>query len=239
MRASRVAWALVGVAGAVAVATGAWSLLRAHEQERAYVELAEAASPAEAGEEAWEELDGQNPDAAAWLSVDGTSVDLPVCQASEDDPDWYLYHDLWGNSVDVGNPYLDWRCGPDSPTLCVLGHHTTLSDYMFHDLAGMFDQGRFDSLGCATWTTREGATEFSPLCSTKADRADQTWRRFGWMPDADRAAWLREGCVAASARSADWEGQCERARRVLVLVTCSGWRRYGWGARTITVFTAE
>lgn len=232
-------WGALALASAVAIACGLRLMATDHEQAREYARLAATSPAAAGGEGAWEELDRTNPDVVAWLRVEGTSVDVPVCQASADDPDYYLYHDLWGDAVEVGNPYLDARCGPDAPEMTVYGHHTTLESYMFHDLSGCFAQEAFDGLGDATWAVPDGpAVALHPLCSTRLDRDDPTWQVFGNLTDAERVSWLASGCEAAGARSADWRRLCASASRVLVLVTCSGWQRFGWASRTVTVFVA-
>ena len=233
----RAAWALLALASAAALACGAWLLAADHGQSQAYARLAESSPATDPGTDSWEELSGVNADVAAWLTVGGTSVNVPVCQATADDPDYYLHHDLWGNGVEVGNPYLDARCDAASPEMTVYGHHTMVESYMFHDLSGCFRQEAFDRLGDATWSA-PGAdcATLHPLCSSKVDRGDQTWQRFGPMADAERCAWLTAGCEASDAKAADWQALCGSARRVLVLVTCSGWQRFGWDARTVTVF---
>lgn len=131
----------MALASAVAIACGLRLMATDHEQAGEYARLAATSPAAASGEGAWEELDRTNPDVVAWLRVEGTSVDVPVCQASADDPDYYLYHDLWGDAVEVGNPYLDARCGPDAPEMTVYGHHTTVESYMFHDLSGVLRTG--------------------------------------------------------------------------------------------------
>lgn len=206
-----------------------------------YREAADALAPSSAAQSAaadpWADLLATNPDVIAWLRVGGTTIDLPVTMGTSADPDWYLSHDLWGRRSDTGNPYVDFRCEPSDTVVTVYGHRTNERSYMFHDLAGCFDQDEFDGLGTLTWETRDGETlAFEPLCSARLDASDQTWQRFGLMGTGELGAWLQGGCSKSVAKAVDWENECDHARRAIVLVTCSGRWLFGARSRTVTVF---
>ena len=227
--------------GAVLVAWSVWTMLGDRAECESYEELAETASPLleeqQGSDDSWEDVQGISDAVCAWLRVDGTSVDLPVVAATEERPDWYLKHDLWGNWTEIGNPYMDWRCEPDSSAVVVYGHHTSYSNYMFHDLAECFRQERLDALGELTWSTPAGATEtYEPLCSSKVQTTDGTWQRYGDMARKDLRKWLVEALPSADAKAASAEWMAEHADRAIVLVTCSGYQTYGKSWRTVTVF---
>lgn len=232
--------ALVVVASLSAIAWGAATLLTDASRERSYHELAEQVVPEdnETGVD-WDALRSQNADVCAWLEVDGTSVATPVVAASGDDPDYWVYRDFWGTSSDTGTPYLDYRCSADGTAIVVYGHRTLYASYLFHDLAGVYEQEAFDTLGAASWETPDaGETGFSPLCSASVDKADERWQRFAFTGEVEMREWLTWACDNASAVSADCENLVEGAGRVLVLVTCNG-RPFYPTTRTVTVYVSE
>ena len=85
----------------------------------------------------WDYWRGQNPDVVGWITVPGTDIDLPICQAPASNPTYYLSHDVYRNWNFYGCPYLDAECaerGFESPLAMVFGHH--MSDgSMFAEMA--------------------------------------------------------------------------------------------------------
>lgn len=47
-----------------------------------------------------------NPDIVAWVTVPGTDIDYPVVQAKASNPDYWNYHDVYGNYSLFGCPFL-------------------------------------------------------------------------------------------------------------------------------------
>lgn len=88
-------------------------------------------------DERFEALYEQNGEIVGWITIDGTNIDYPVMQSSEDDPEKYL-HTSFDGSYDVnGVPFLDHRCEltPNSQNMIVYGHNMK-SKIMFHYLTG-------------------------------------------------------------------------------------------------------
>ncbi len=97
----------------------------------------DSGSSSEAYEPDWSSLSGS---VVAWVRIPGTTVDYPVMQGEEQDPDFYLTHDSNGNYSAWGTPYIDAGCaqGTDSALVVVYGHH--MSDgTMFAPLAQYSD----------------------------------------------------------------------------------------------------
>ena len=187
----------------------------------------------------WPSLESQNPDTVAWLDVSNTSVDVPVVQSPASDPDRYLYRDFWGQPSDTGCPYLDSLCDADGTVMVVYGHRTLYRAYMFHDLSGAFEQGTFDTLGPATWSTPAGGdASFAPLCSASVSRWDSAWQSAAKVMDTQALhVWL-DWAVSASSAANDAAGALASSSiRALVLVTCNG-RTYHPETRTVTVFVS-
>ena len=230
--------AAVAVAGALLVAWGASQLSADAAARGALEELDEATEGPQGGRD-WDALLAEQPETCAWLTVSGTSVDVPVMRATSDDPERWLYRGLDGRHSDVGTPYLDYRCSPDGRVMVVYGHRTLYESYLFHDLSGCHEQAAFDALGEATWETPDApAATFQPLCSASVQMSDERWHRYAFASTDDMREWLA-WCVSASSAKAQGAGElAASAERCLVLVTCNG-RSYYPETRTVTVLVAD
>ena len=176
---------------------------------------------------------------AAWLEVEGTHISYPVVQPAANLPrDWYLSHNVWGEWDPLGCPYLDRRCDLTGQHLMVFGHHMQGTDQMFSELSETRQQEVFDSIGAATWDTRNGtATTFDPLFALSVDASDSEIQRFTFANEGEMRSWLISLSKRAEATSPDAETLIERAARVLTLVTCSE-AQAGGRTRTLTVFVS-
>lgn len=231
--------ALALLLAAALVASGALMLRADSEEHERVAELARAATgPSCDGWSGidWDALASQNPSVAAWLRVEGTTVDVPVVTPPVDLPEWYLSHDFWGSPSTAGCPYLGPGCRPSDGTLIVYGHRTLYESYMFHDLADAFEPEPFSRLGSASWSTRSGQAAFRPLCAASVRQDDQGWQRVGGGTSELRS-WLSWAVASSSASSPDAEAAIGTARRALVLVTCNG-RPLHPRTRTVVVFVA-
>lgn len=75
-------------------------------------------------------LNGQ----VAWLRLDGTHIDYPVMQTS--DNYWFLNHDFYNNESVSGAIFLDFRNAPDfSDKLSIIYGHRMNGSLMFSDIA--------------------------------------------------------------------------------------------------------
>lgn len=237
--------------GAVCIGVGLGSVAHEAACSRSYGDLAQATrlgaapslapatdSPASAGASRqarrdWGALHEVNQSVAAWVSVQGTDIDLPVVATrSEDDQAWYLTHDLWGRSATSGTPFLDRRCDSASARhVCAYAHHMTSTSGMFSQLQEAYLQERFDRLGPLTWETPEGLVRAEPLCALRVDASWQEIQRFDWEEgagrDTDQAetcvfrAWLEGIAAQADALSSQADQMLAQATRCITLVTCS------------------
>lgn len=197
---------------------------------------ASGAAQADAGQQDghdWDALHEVNQDVAAWVSVQGTDIDLPVVAThSEDDQAWYLTHDLWGRPTSSGTPFLDRRCDSASARhVCAYAHHMTSTSGMFSQLQEAYRQERFDRLGSLKWETPEGLVQAEPLCALRVDASWQEIQRFDWKEgtggDTNQAetdvflAWLEGIAAQADALSSQASQMLVKATRCITLVTCS------------------
>ena len=255
--------------GAVCMGVGLSSVMREAACARSYGDLAQAtrldfaagATPvpvasasdahvdtAQQGERDWSALHEVNQNVVAWVSVQGTDINLPiVATRSEDDQDWYLTHDLWGRTSCSGTPFLDRRCdGANVRHVCAYAHHMTSTSGMFSQLQEAYLQERFDRLGSLRWETPEGLVQAEPLCALRVDASWQEIQRFDWGSAgqdggdqdglADFRTWLEGIAAQADALSAQASQMLANAARCITLVTCSSdFAMQRW--RTITLWT--
>lgn len=74
----------------------------------------------------WEYWKSINPDVVGWVKVSDTNINYPIVQAPEDDPGYYLTHDIYKSWSVYGVPYLDATCselGFESPNSMIFGHN--------------------------------------------------------------------------------------------------------------------
>ncbi len=239
-KASFAAAVAVGVVGMAVMVWGASALLADREAHQSFTELSESTvSDAPAQGRDWGALLAEQPETCAWLTVAGTSVDVPVMRATSDDPERWLYRGLDGGHSDVGTPYLDYRCSPDGRVMVVYGHRTLYESYLFHDLSGVYEQTAFDGLADASWETPSaGVATLEPLCAASVDMADEEWHRYAFAGVSDMREWLSWAVGASSARAEGADELAASATRALVLVTCNGALLYP-STRTVTVFVCE
>ncbi|WP_273395313.1 class B sortase [Thermophilibacter mediterraneus] len=252
MRLARALTAFLSVVGLSTAALGVAAVARDGVAAASYRELArevaavdDRAGPSRSADDRdpqagvdWGALLAQNDEVCAWLRVDGTTVDVPVVAAEGDDPDAWLYTDLWGSPSETGVPYLDHRCDPEGRLMVVYGHRTAYESYLFHDVSPLYEQGSLDAVGDATWQTPvSGTLTLAPLCAASVAMDDGRWQRFTAADEKDLRAWLSWALEEADATRSDAAACAGSAERALVLVTCNG-RAYHPETRTVAVFVA-
>ncbi len=90
----------------------------------------------------WDYWLSVNPALVGWVTVPGTAIDYAVVQAPENDPTYYLDHDIYRNWNPSGCPYVDAGCdGFGSPAVYIFGHNMGYTDTMFSDFARFSDAG--------------------------------------------------------------------------------------------------
>ena len=88
----------------------------------------------------WEYWAKTNAHIVAWIDIPNTPIDLPVVQASAQDPQFYLTHDALGRWNLCGCPYVDAACGQgiDGAHVVLYGHNMG-DQSMFGALVGYRD----------------------------------------------------------------------------------------------------
>lgn len=156
------------------------------------VEEEEAGAPAPEEEPApvdWGALPGS---VVAWVRVPGTTVDYPIVQGDEDNPDYYLTHDIYGDASVWGAPYVDAGCrdGTRSPFVIVYAHH--MSD---GTMFGPLEQYAGEAFAAAHRTilvyTREGTVELEVFAADVLD-ANREGVRTDFADAAELQAYVDE-----------------------------------------------
>lgn len=181
----------------------------------------------------WGYWKSQNPDVIGWITVPGTGIDLPICQAPASDPTYYLSHDVYRKWNFYGCPYLDADCaekGFDSPLAMVFGHH--MSDgSMFAEMAKYSNEGFFDGHRQILIQTPEGKYE---LIAVAADVID-SYREYKVLEFETQEE--LDGWWAATWEKSDVSRPCELTgfESIKAFVTCS----YGpWNGHERTIVYA-
>lgn len=161
-----------------------------------------------------------NPDVIGWITVPGTSIDYPIVQAGEDNPTFYLKHDIYGDYNVYGCPYLDAGCAQGglfgSPNAVVFGHH--MSDgSMFSPLASCTDAAfAAEHRRILVQTPQE-----KRVYTIQAAEIIPGWEEIKQVEfdgSADFAAYYAERFAACSMKLAE---DADGVRQVLTLCTCS------------------
>ena len=186
----------------------------------------------------WEELLAQNGDVIGWLSVAGTGISYPVVKPQGNKAaDYYLTHDFWGNRNALGCPFADTRSPAAWQHLIVYAHRAQTTGVMFHDIARADTPQVFSQIGTLTWEDTDGSTQtFEPLCSLCVERAFAAIQTFSWESGGALQQWLNVLLQGASAQNPRAQQLCNKATRVVTLVTCT--RPSAPELRTLVVFVA-
>lgn len=112
-----------------------------------------------------------NPETIGWVKIDGTNVDYPVTQHS--DNDWYLDHDFYGEPNRSGCIMLDYKCelSPEghSANMVLYGHHMAVGTY-FANLRWYWDT-LYDGSGLSYYKEH-------PLITFNTLYEEATWKIF-------------------------------------------------------------
>lgn len=77
-----------------------------------------------------------NKDVKGWITIPDSDIDYVVLQSSEDDPEYYLNHNMFYKEDKAGSLFLDIKSSVEDQTknIVIHGHNMTSTDNMFHRL---------------------------------------------------------------------------------------------------------
>lgn len=110
------------------------------------------------------------PEQVAWITIDGTGVDFPVMQSTDNIK--YLQTDPYGAFSMSGSIFLDCRNAADlsDPYSILYGHHME-NGLMFGALDAFHDAGFLQEHREGRITTRQACYRFRIFCTVEADAA--------------------------------------------------------------------
>lgn len=166
------------------------------------------------------ELQRINPEVRGWVSVYGTNIDYPVCQATPEEEDKYLTTDAKGEHNLGGALFMDLANAADFSSFCtiVYGHHME-NKAMLGGISDFADQSYFDEhrYGNLFANNRNYGLEF--FCYLNADAYDRDIYRFVFVGEGEK-----EGYVSLLRdRALCWRDGVEvgEGDRIVLLSTCA------------------
>ena len=203
------------------LAMGCYALWDSHMvYERANVEQWQPYKPTEPEPLSFWELQRINPEVRAWLSVYGTNIDYPVCQAAQGSENKYVTTNAKGEYSLSGALFMDTANAADFSDFAtiVYGHHMerkamfgAISDFSQREF---FDEHRYGNLFA---NDTDYGLEF--FCFLDADAYDRSIYRHTFAGDGEREGYLK----LLHERARNWRTGVEIGKddRIVLLSTCA------------------
>lgn len=163
-----------------------------------------------------ESLRAVNPEVVGWLTIDGTDIDYPVAQHS--DNDYYLHHLFTGEWNSSGCLFMDCHNQSDfsGRHTIIYGHHMD-NGTMFQNLMYYKNQSFYNKNPTARLITPDGSYTVEFFAGYVADVNSNAWK-LDFTSDRDFADWL----AAALERSLFESTVIPTATdKIVTLSTCS------------------
>ena len=197
----------------------------------------ETSSGASKAPSAFESLKAQSNDAVGWIKIDGTVIDYPVVQTT--DNSFYLNNGFDKEYNGVGCPFLDYRCKSDFSSFVsiVYAHHIQGYQAMFADITRYADSSFMEAYPYGVLLTKTGVHRvrfFAYMLLPNPSFAYQTEQetksdREGYIDEIfDQAAYTRTYTAQ--------ELKNKKDLHLLLLSTCS---YEAWNARGVLAGVIE
>lgn len=161
-------------------------------------------------------LRGVNPDVAAWLLAEGSTIDYPVVQGR--DNDYYLTHLFNREKNKLGTLFVDYRNSGDfSGKNTIIYGHNMKDGSMFSSLTQYKAQSYYDNLPTMRLYTPEGDYTLALFAGIEADGSED-FVRFAFADDADFLAYI--DAVRAQSTFKSRVG-IQPQDRIVTLYTCA------------------
>ena len=157
-----------------------------------------------------------NPDVVGWISIEGTNINYPVVQGT--DNSHYLYRLFDGSPNNAGSIFMDYRNERDlSSRNTVLYGHNMQNDTMFSQITKYTDQAFYDGHPTGLLMTPEGNRKIEFVAGYVTGLNDDAWK-IEFASDQEFSLWL-EDCIAQSTFTGTVEPTPQD--RVVTLSTCT------------------
>lgn len=177
--------------------------------------------PQETDSEIWpvvdfEALQDINPDVVAWIYQEGTVINYPVVQGSDNSE--YMYQLVDGTSNSAGSIFVDYRNPPDftGRNTILYGHHMK-DKSMFASITNYKDQSFYDEHPTCLILMPEGNCTLEFFAGFVANLNSDAWK-LEFASDEEYGAWLER-----AVKNSDFQSHVTPTPqdRVVTLSTCS------------------
>ena len=174
------------------LAMGCYALWDSHVvYERANVEQWQPYKPTEPEPLSFWELQRINPEVRAWLSVYGTNIDYPVCQAAPGDEEKYLTTNAKGEYSLSGALFIDTANAADFSdfSTIVYGHHME-NEVMFGAITNFAGKEFFDEHRYGNLFVNDTNYGLEFFCFLDADAYDRDVYRHTFVGKEERGGYV-------------------------------------------------
>lgn len=173
-------------------------------------------------------LQKQYPDVKGWITIPGTTIDYPVLQSSEAEPEFYLKHNYKKEWDSNGSLFLQWNCDVSESQNLVLYGHNMNSGAMFGNLDDYTDYGYWQEHQKIYFQTGDGVSEFVITAVLKTDVQRFPFQRVSFPTEEALIEYVEQ----AKGQALFETGVDSSGIQVLTLITCS----YEWQeARNVVI----
>ncbi len=187
----------------------------------------------------WEYWEQVNPRIVGWLTVPDTPIDYPIVQAPEDDPDYYLSHDVYGEQNIFGCPYLDAGCVQggllNSENAVVFGHNMSLLDGSMFTAFSRYGDAGFAATHRTILVQTPEAKAHLRVAGACVSPGGSATKRTSFQGKGDFESYCQERLRACDVRLD--EGEAGDCSQLFTFVTCS-YTRYA-NERTLVYAVRE
>lgn len=164
----------------------------------------------------FEALQAINPDVVAWICIDGTNINYPVVQSS--DNSYYLNRLFDGTLNSAGTIFMDYRNRQDlSDRNTVLYGHHMKNGTMFQQITNYKQQEFYDHHPVCLILTPNGNYKLEFFAGYITDMNDQSWK-MEFESEEEYAGWLQDA-VSKSLFTSTVKPAAQD--RVMTLSTCT------------------
>ena len=111
------------------------------------------------------ELYSQNNDFIGWLKIEGTGIDYPIMQSSNN-PDYYLKHNFNKEHSRFGVPYMQEDCNLQSDNIVIYGHNMK-NKSMFNELTQYKNKDFYNAHKYITFETMSESRTYEIIATFK------------------------------------------------------------------------
>lgn len=164
----------------------------------------------------FEALQAINPDVVAWIYIEGTTINYPVVQGTDNDD--YLDRLFSGGYNKAGSIFMDYRSdrGLTDRNTVIYGHNLR-NGSMFQEITNYKDQAFYDEHPVCLIMTPNGNYKLEFFAGYVTDLNSQAWK-LQFASDEEYALWL-EDAISKSTFTSSVEPTAQD--RVVTLSTCT------------------